>query len=300
VKPVVLQLTPIPDPGEALLEEHFEIVRHLDASQPVTRAAEVRGIATTAHGKATKDLLTQLPALGIISCFSAGTDGIDREAASARGIPVTTTSSLVGAEVADLAMGLVVSLLRQLPQANSYILGGAWHAKGPMPLARSVGGSRLGIVGIGSIGQQLAKRAQAFGMDIAYYTPREKSGLPWRHNASLLALAKESDVLAVCCPATAETRGMIDAKVLENLGPNGYLVNVARGSIVDETALISALRAGTIAGAGLDVFATEPNASRELVDDPRVFATPHIGAATVEVRTAMANEMVRNLLDNIR
>jgi lactate dehydrogenase-like 2-hydroxyacid dehydrogenase len=249
---------------------------------------------------ATKDLLAQLPALSIISCFSAGTDGIDREAAHVRGIPVTTTSSLVSAEVADLAMGLIVSLLRQLPQANSYIRSGSWLATGPMPLARSVSGSRLGIVGMGNIGQQLAKRAHAFGMDIAYYAPREKAGPPWPYQPDLPELAKASDVLAICCPATTETRGMIGTAVFESLGPDGYLVNVARGSIVDEAALIRALKVGTIAGAGLDVFATEPNAARELVDDPRVFAVPHIGAATVEVRTAMAHEMVRNLLDNIQ
>lgn len=299
MKNLVLQLTPIPAPGDLLLREHFEVVTHFDRDATLQRASEIRGIATTAHGKADASLLARLPALSVISCFSSGTDGIDREAARARGIPVTTTSSLVGAEVADLAMGLVVSLLRRLPQATAYIRSGAWQTTGPMQLARSVGGSRIGIVGMGSIGKELATRAQAFRMEVAYHSPREKPDLPWRYHADLLDLAEESDVLAICCPATSATRGMIGSEALARLGPAGYLVNVARGSIVDEPALIQALQSGQLGGAALDVFANEPHAPSELLDDPRVVALPHIGAATVEVRSAMAQVMVRNLLENI-
>lgn len=299
MKHLVLQLTPIPSPGDRLLREHFEVVTKFEHDAPLQRVSEIKGIATTAHGRADAALLAQLPALRVISCFSSGTDGIDRDAAQARGIPVTTTSSLVGAEVADLAMGLVVALLRRLPQAGAYIRSGAWQTKGPMPLARSVGGSRIGIVGMGNIGKELAKRAQAFRMEVAYYSPKEKPDLPWRYHADLLSLAEESDVLAICCPATSATRGMIGAEVLARLGPEGYLVNVARGSIVDEPALIRALQSGQLGAAALDVFTNEPNAPRELVDDPRVIALPHIGAATVEVRAAMAHSMVRNLLENI-
>lgn len=299
MKHLVLQLTPIPAPGDALLREHFDVISHFGGGPVPERAEQIVGIATTAHGKADSVLLAQLPALRIISCFSSGTDGIDREAARARGIPVTTTSSLVGAEVADLAMALAISLLRQLPEANAYIRRGSWQTSGPMRLAHSVGGSRLGIVGMGSIGKELAKRAEAFRMQVAYHSPRQKPELPWRYHADLVDLAAESDVLAVCCPATPATRGLIGTQVLEKLGPNGYLVNVARGSIVDEPALIDALRAGRIAGAGLDVFANEPNAPRELIDDPRVLALPHIGAATTQVRSAMAHEMLRSLRQHI-
>ena len=299
VKHLVLQLTSLPSPGDQLLREHFEVVTRFDSDAPLHRADEIRGIATTAHGKADATLLAQLPALSVISCFSSGTDGIDRSAAQARGIPVTTTSSLVGPEVADLAMGLVVALLRKLPQAGAYIRSGAWPTKGPMPLARSLGGRRMGIVGMGSIGKELATRAKSFRMEIAYHCPTEKPNLPWRYHADLLSLAQDSDVLAICCPATPATRGMIGAEVLARVGPDGYLVNVARGGIVDEPALIRALQNQQLGGAALDVFVSEPNAPRELLDDPRVIALPHIGAATVEVRSAMAQVMVRNLLDNI-
>lgn len=294
-----MQLTPIPAPGDLLLREHFEVITHVPGVAPPEWAARIQGIATTAHGNADAALIAQLPALRVISCFSSGTDGIDREAAKARGIPVTTTSHLVAAEVADLAMGLVISLLRQIPQATGYIRSGAWESTGPMPLARSLRRSRLGILGMGNIGRELAVRAQAFHMDIAYSGPRAKPDLPYRYFADLAGLAKDSEILAICCPATPATRGLVDGAVLSRLGPSGYLINVARGSIVDEPALISALRTGQIAGAALDVFANEPHASRELIDDPRVIPLPHVGAATAEVRSAMAHEMVRNLRENI-
>lgn len=299
MKALILQLTPIPAPGDSFLREHFEVIAHVTGSAP-ERAAEIRGIATTAHGKADAALIAQLPALQVISCFSSGTDGIDREAARARGIPVTTTSHLVAAEVADLAMGLAISLLRRIPEATGYIRSGAWESTGPMPLARSLRHSRLGIVGMGNIGRELATRARAFEMDIAYCGPSAKPDLPYRYFADLADLAEHSDILAVCCPATPSTRGLVDEAVLSRLGRSGYLINVARGSIVDEPALIAALRYGRIAGAALDVFANEPHASLELIDDPRVIPLPHVGAATTEVRIAMAREMVRNLREKIR
>ena len=198
-KPVVLQLTPIPAPGETLLREHFDISTHFDGDGPPPRASEVRGIATTGHGKATAALLEQLPALEIIACFSSGTDGIDRNAAEARGIPVTTNSSLIGAEVADLAMGLIVSLLRRLPQASTSPqrrLG----AKGPMPLARSVGGSRIGIVGMGTIGQGLAERHRPSAWISPITPPGRRQMRPGATMATCWSLPRRATFLRSAAP----------------------------------------------------------------------------------------------------
>src|SRR6185436_7081620 len=194
----------------------------------------------------------------IVSVFGVGYDGIDVAAARERGIAVTHTPNVLNDEVADLAMALVLAVSRRLVEADRYVRTGAW-AKGPMPLARKVSGARIGIVGLGRIGNAIARRAEAFGMSIAYTSRNAKPESPYRYFPSAEALAAEVDFLVVITPGGAGTRKLIDAKVLKALGKDGYLINVARGSVVDEAALIEALQNGTIAGAGLDVFEAEPN-----------------------------------------
>jgi lactate dehydrogenase-like 2-hydroxyacid dehydrogenase len=257
-------------------------------------APRIRAIAASGESKVPRELIAQLPALEIVSVFGVGYDGIDVAAARERGIAVTHTPNVLNDEVADLAMALVLAVSRRLVEADRYVRTGAW-AKGPMPLARKVSGARMGIVGLGRIGSAIARRAEAFGMSIAYTARAEKADAPYPYFATAEALAREVDFLVVITPGGAATRKLIDAKVLAALGKKGYLVNVARGSVVDEPALVEALRAGTIAGAGLDVFENEPNVPAELLALDNVVLTPHVGSATWQTRQAMADLSFGNL-----
>jgi lactate dehydrogenase-like 2-hydroxyacid dehydrogenase len=257
-------------------------------------APRIRAIAASGESKVPRELIAQLPALEIVSVFGVGYDGIDVAAARERGIAVTHTPNVLNDEVADLAMALVLAVSRRLVEADRYLRTGAW-AKGPMPLARKVSGARMGIVGLGRIGKAIARRAEAFGMSIAYTARTAKADAPYPYFATAEALAREVDFLVVITPGGAATRKLIDAKVLAALGKKGYLVNVARGSVVDEPALVEALRAGTIAGAGLDVFENEPNVPAELLALDNVVLTPHVGSATWQTRQAMADLSFGNL-----
>jgi lactate dehydrogenase-like 2-hydroxyacid dehydrogenase len=257
-------------------------------------APRIRAIAASGESKVPRELIAQLPALEIISVFGVGYDGIDVAAAHERGIAVTNTPNVLNDEVADLAIGLILSVARRLPQADRHVREGQWPG-GPMPLARKVSGSRLGIVGLGRIGMAIAKRAAAFDMSIAYTARSEKPAAPYRYFPSAAALAAEVDFLVVITPGGAGTRKLIDAEVLRALGKDGYLINVARGSVVDEAALIEALQHGTIAGAGLDVFENEPNVAADLRALDNVVLTPHVGSATWQTRRAMADLAFGNL-----
>ncbi len=295
----VLQMTPLPEIAEQMLAARFEVVKAAawrDSGGETSHL--IAGIATTARGAVDRALLDSLPALRIIACYSAGTEGIDRGEAERRGIRVTTTSSLIAGEVADLGMGLAIALARRMPEGQAHILNGGWDA-GPMPLGRSLSALRMGIVGMGNIGKAMARRAVAFDMAVRWHGPKAKPDIAPPYEPDLLALARDSDVLVLCCPETPETREMIDAPVLHALGPDGWLINIARGRIVDEVALVAAIETGTIAGAGLDAFADEPRVPRSLATHPRVICVPHIGAATVEIRKAMAEHMVARLIEAI-
>ena len=265
-----------------------------DAAAFATAAPRIRAIAASGESKVPRELIAQLPKLEIVSVFGVGYDGVDVAAARERGVAVTHTPNVLNDEVADLAMALVLAVSRRLIEADRYVRNGAW-ANGPMPLARKVSGARMGIVGLGRIGMAIAKRAEAFGMSIAYTSrnPRAESSYPYYATAE--ALAREVDFLVVITPGGAGTRKLIDAKVLAALGKKGYLVNVARGSVVDEQALVVALRDGTIAGAGLDVFENEPQVPSELLALDNVVLTPHIGSATWQTRQAMADLAFGNL-----
>jgi lactate dehydrogenase-like 2-hydroxyacid dehydrogenase len=257
-------------------------------------AAQVRAVAAQGETKVSAELMAQLPALEIISVMGVGYDGVDVAAAKARGVVVTHTPNVLNDDVADLAIGLMLSASRQLPAADRFVRAGDW-LKGPMPLARKMSGARLGLVGMGRIGQAIAHRAAAFGMPIAYTARTAKPGLPYRYFPNAAALAAESDFLVVITPGGAGTRNLIDAQVLAALGSKGILVNVARGSVVDEAALIDALEQGVIAGAALDVFENEPQVPERLRALPHVVLVPHIGSATGQTRRAMADLAIANL-----
>ncbi len=282
------------------LQAAYQVHDRLHETDPVAFAAvapRIQAIAASGESKVPASLLEQLPALKLVSVMGVGYDGVDVAAAKARGVMVTHTPDVLNDEVADTTLGLMLSASRQLPAADRYVRAGEW-LKGPMPLQRKMSGARLGLVGMGRIAKAIAHRAQAFGMSIAYTARSAKPELPFRFFPTPAALAAESDFLVVITPGGAATRKLIDAQVLEALGQgrgNGILVNVARGPVVDEAALIAALQAGTIAGAALDVFENEPQVPQALIDMPHVVLSPHIGSATRETRQAMVDLALGNL-----
>jgi lactate dehydrogenase-like 2-hydroxyacid dehydrogenase len=257
----------------------------------------VRAVAGSGDSKVSAELMAQLPALELISIMGVGYDGVDVAAAKARGVMVTHTPNVLNDDVADLAISLMLCAARQLPAADRFVRSGQW-LKGPMPLARKMSGARLGLVGMGRIGQAIAQRAQAFGMQIAYHTRTPKADVPYAHHADLLSLARDSDFLVLITPGGAGTRHLVNAQVLQALGPKGILVNVARGSVVDEAALIEALEGGVIGGAALDVFEDEPRVPQRLMDLPQVVLVPHIGSATGQTRQAMADLAFGNVREH--
>ncbi len=297
-QPDVLVVAKLWPPMMESLRGAFRVHDRIHESDPTAFGAvapRIRAISGSGESKVPRELIDRLPALEIISVFGVGYDGVDVAAARERGIPVTNTPDVLNDEVADLAIGLMLSVARRLPQADRYVRQGKWLS-GPMPLARKMSGARLGIVGLGRIGNAIAKRAEAFGMTVAYTSRNVRPESPYRYFASAEALAAEVDFLVVITPGGAGTRKLIDAKVLKALGKNGYLINVARGSVVDETALIEALQNGTIAGAGLDVFENEPNVPAALAALDNVVLTPHVGSATWETRRAMGDLAFGNLV----
>lgn len=296
-RPVVLTAAKLWPPMMQALHAVFEVHDRTHQSDPAAFAEvapRVRAIAASGESKVPRELIAQLPKLEMISVFGVGYDGVDVAAARERGIAVTHTPNVLNDEVADLAMALVLAVSRRLVEADRYVRGGQW-LKGPMPLARKVSGTRMGIVGLGRIGQAIATRAEAFGMSIAYTSRNAKPGVAYRYFPSAEALAAEVEFLVVITPGGAATRKLIDAKVLAALGKKGYLVNVARGSVVDEAALVAALQAGTIAGAALDVFENEPNVPEALFGLDNVVLVPHIGSATWQTRQAMSDLAFGNL-----
>ncbi|MEO6362127.1 MAG: 2-hydroxyacid dehydrogenase [Caldimonas sp.] len=297
-RPVVLTAAKLWAPMMEALHGAFEVHdRTHQSGDGVALAAiapRVRAIAASGESKVTRELIAQLPALELISVMGVGYDGIDVAAARERGVAVTHTPNVLNDEVADLAMALVLAVSRRLIEADRYVRAGHW-TKGPMPLARKVSGTRMGIVGLGRIGQAIARRAEAFGMSVAYTSRNARSDVAYRYFASAEALAAEVEFLVVITPGGAATRKLIDAKVLAALGKKGYLVNVARGSVVDEQALIAALQDGTIAGAALDVFEDEPNVPAALTALDNVVLVPHIGSATWQTRHAMSDLAFGNL-----
>jgi hydroxypyruvate reductase len=282
------------------LQAHFTLHDrlHLDDPEAFARVApQIRAVAGSGESRVDAALIAALPALEIISVFGVGYDGVDVAAAKARGVMVTHTPDVLNDDVADLAIGLMISAARQLPAADRYVREGRWP-QGPMPLARKMSGSRLGVVGMGRIGQAIAHRAAAFGMSIAYTARSAKPELPHRFVPSVVELAAQSDFLVAITPGGAGTRKLIDARVLEALGTKGILVNVARGSVVDEEALIDALERGVIGGAALDVFEDEPRVPERLRALPQVVLAPHIGSATGQTRQAMADLAYGNLREH--
>lgn len=303
MKPHILKMTPFMPEIEGFLEERFIAHRLPEGEDAQHRLLEevgpaIGGIATTAVARIGESLFARLPALRIVACQGAGLDNIDVAAAGRRGIRVTGTSHVLAGEVADVGLALILCVMRRLCEADRFVRAGRWPAGG-FPLGRSVRGRRLGILGLGTIGGELARRAAVLGMEIGYSGPRPKSGVSYPYFATPLALAEWSDVLAVCCPGGEATRRIVDGAVLAALGPQGYLVNIARGSIVDEPALVAALAEGRLGGAGLDVFENEPRPAEALLTQERAVLLPHIASAAVETRIAMGLSMAESIAQEL-
>jgi lactate dehydrogenase-like 2-hydroxyacid dehydrogenase len=254
----------------------------------------IRGIQTNASAGADAALITALPRLEIISSLGVGVDPIDMDAAKRRGIIVTNTPDLLNDCVADLALGLMLATVRRISLGDRFVRAGGW-LKGPRPFAHKIGGMTMGILGYGKIGKAIAKRAEAFGMRIVYHGRHEQPEAAYKYYSSLTGMARDSDVLMVICPGGEATRHIVNAEVLQALGPEGTLINVARGSVVDEQALVKALTAGTLGAAGLDVFDKEPQVPQALFAMDQVVLQPHVASATHETRKAMSDLAVDNL-----
>ena len=254
----------------------------------------IRAIAVAGHIRADEAYMRRFPSLEIISSFGVGYDHIDAKAAARLGIIVTNTPGVLDDEVADTALGLMLMAVRQLPQAERYLRAGLWP-KSAYPLTPSLRGRTVGIVGLGRIGKAIATRVSAFGLDIVYHGRNPQAGVGYRYYPSLVEMAKASDILIIVAPGGPSTRHIVNAEVLEALGPDGVLINIARGSLVDESALIEALRTGKILAAGLDVYDNEPNVPAELIALPNAVLLPHVGSASVKTRQAMAECVVENL-----
>ena len=297
-RPTVLKAAELPEVTVAELEARF-VVLHLPrdkAEIPGFLAAHGHKVQGMALRKTVVDrtFLDALPALEIIASYSAGLDNVDVETVRARGIEIRNSSHILARDVANTAMALLLAVTRDIVRANAFLRDGHWSDGNIYPLGRSIVGMNVGVLGFGAIGSAVATRLQALGAQVSYSGPRPKPvDLPYHPTA--LALAKACDALILTCPLTDQTRHLVDAEVLKALGSRGYLVNISRGPVVDEAALVEALAEGRIAGAGLDVFEFEPDVPAALLNDPRLVLTPHIGSGTEETRQAMADNVVNAL-----
>jgi hydroxypyruvate reductase len=297
MKPHLLKVARLPDTLTQQLPEHFivdDLGPNPDPEQLRQVSAGMRAMVANGESVVKKELIAQLPDLGLIAVCGVGYDGVDVTAARARGVQVTHTPGVLTDEVADLAMALMLATARQVCRADRFVREGRWPS-GAYPFSRKVSGSRLGILGLGRIGMAVARRAESFGMEIAYHNRRPRPDVHYRYAESLLALAASVDFLAVCAQGGGGTRHLVNAEVIETLGPEGILVNVARGSVVDEAALAAALASGKLLGAGLDVFEREPHVLPALLACENAVLTPHIGSATATTRKAMGDLVLANL-----
>jgi hydroxypyruvate reductase len=290
----ILQVSPLPPfMMKALQEADFIVHDHTHIKDPGA-LSKVTAIVGTGAAKVDKKLLMMLPHVKLIAICGVGYDGVDVAAAKEKGIVVTHTPGVLTNDVADLAFGLLLSIGRRIPQADKFVRNGDW-VDDEFALMHQVSGARLGLVGMGRIGRAIAKRAAAFDMRIAYSGREAKADLPYTFYAKVTELAAQVDYLVVAVPGGDGTQNLIDAAVLQALGPKGYLINIARGSVVDQPVLVQALKDKTIAGAALDVFWDEPIIDPELRRLPNVVLTPHIASATVQTRQAMAALTLENL-----
>ncbi len=293
----VLLMCPLYPPTQRRLEETYQVHRLWEAKDPealIAKLAPQLQVVVTSGGRGIDAAtLAKLPGVKLVSCFGVGVDAIDTAYCASHGIAVTNTPDVLTDDVADLAVALMIASLRRIAEADRFVRAGKW-LKGSLPLGTAVAGRKVGIVGMGRIGQAIADRCRAFKTEIAYHGPRAKP-VDDRYFPDLVALATWADVLIVATPGGAATRGLVSAKVLEALGPQGHLVNIARGSVVDEKAMVRLLVEKKLGGAALDVFEDEPNVPAELLGLDTVVLQPHQGSGTTQTRQAMGDLTVDNV-----
>ena len=299
-KPEILQIGPYPEWDQVPLEESFVVHKYYEAPDKAALLAEVgpnvRGIATRGELGADAELIAALPKLEIISIYGVGFDAVDLDACRARGIRVTNTPGVLTDDVADLGVALALAQSRGIVGAEAWARSGNWAAKGLYPLQRKVTGKKAGVLGLGRIGFEVAKRLAGFNMDIAYSDISAKDYAPdWEFIADPVALAERSEFFFVTLAASAETRHIVNKDVIEAVGPDGVLINVSRASNVDEEALLDALESGKLGSAALDVFDNEPEINPRFVALDNVLLSPHQASGTVETRKAMGQLMRDNL-----
>lgn len=298
MKPEILCVLQLMPSVMEVLEERYRLHKLWLAADRDGLLAEiapaVRGIATDGHAGASAELMAALPKLEVVGCYGVGVDSIDLGYAREHGVIVTNTPGVLTDDVADMALGLLLDVCRRISAGDRYIRNGQW-LKGPMPLTRSLTGKRVGILGLGRIGRAIAQRAEAFGCVPSYHGPREKPDAPYRYHADLTEMAEACEFLVVACPGGPSTAGIVDRAVIDALGPDGGVINISRGSVIDEPALVAALQEGRLGSAGLDVFAAEPNVPEPLLTMDSVVLQPHMGSGTKETRAAMGQLVIDNL-----
>ncbi|TDV07829.1 2-hydroxyacid dehydrogenase [Paraburkholderia caballeronis] len=296
MKPLLLLLIPLADPYRAALAEQFDVLYAPDAaSRAQTIAARgdaVRVVLTNGTTGLTADEIDRMPALELVSAFGAGYENIARDAARARGIVLSNGAGTNDDCVADHAFALLLSAVRSVPRFDAACRDGIWRDR--LPMRPIVCGRRLGVLGLGNIGRKVARRAAGFDIETGYHNRKPREGVTSRYFDSVLALARWCDFLVIATPGGPETRHMVDRAVLDALGPDGFVVNVARGSVVDTAALAHALREGTLGGAALDVYEGEPHPPQALLALDNVVLTPHVGGMSPQSMEAS----VRNFIDN--
>lgn len=292
----VLKQASLPDALTAELARRYHLVEITALTDADFRALAGTFTVLITNGEATvtRELIASLPALELIAVFGVGYDGVDVQAAAEHQVRVSHTPGVLTDDVADLALGLMLATSRQIVAAHKFIEAGEWAAGG-FPWTQKVSGSRVGIVGMGRIGQAIARRCEGFAMQIAYHDRKRLPALNYAWREDLLTLAAESDFLVICTPGTAANQGLINQPVLAALGEKGILINISRGSVIDEPALVAALESEIIAGAGLDVFSHEPAVPAGLLRRSNVVVTPHMASATWSTRAAMAQLVLDNV-----
>lgn len=300
MKADLLMLAPLLPEYEAQLAEHFHLIRvHTHAEQQellADRSSRIRALVTNGGEGVSPQLMAALPSLELIAVNGVGLDKVDLEQARVRGIRIVTTDDILTDAVADQAVALLLALLRQVCQADRFVRQGHWREGGFTRLGTSLRGQRVGILGLGKIGAAIAERLQPFGVHLAYHNRRPVPGCPYTYHDDLGALAQASDILIVAAAGGPASRHLVDARVLDALGPEGVIVNVARGSVIDETQLVPRLADGRLGGAALDVFEHEPQVPETLLALDNVVLQPHLGSATLQTRRAMAACVVRAVL----
>jgi len=288
----VLQVGHFPELMQAEIDRRFTPTYHLDPAAPPP-AGNFEAILIRSNTKLPEALVKQIPSIRMVATCGVGYDNLPLAYLKQQGIQATNTPGVLNDAVCELAIGMMLGLMRRIPESEAFVKSGAW-GKTPFKLTTTLAGKQVGIAGMGRIGQDLAKRLEPFKVKIAYSGPSPKQ-VPYAYYPKVKDLAQNCDVLFLACPATPDTNKMVNAEVLEALGPTGFLVNIARGSVVDENDLLYALQHKKIAGAALDVFENEPNPNKVFLNLDNVLLTPHIGSATTETRIAMTNLAVDNL-----